>query len=301
MKILITGATGFVGKTLIPNLLNSGFNEVAIVVRSVEKAKNLFGALDLTIIESNKDMRNNIISYGPDIVLHMAALFNTKDDENSATQLIESNITFGTLILEAISKTNCKYFVNIGTFSEFLYGGGVYSPNNFYSASKSAFRSIIKYYQLSSNFKWINIVLYSPYGRNNDSKKVIDYLIDTLNSTKPIDFSLGEQVLDFIHVDDIADFFISLFSQINKIENKYIQFHLGTGIGHSIREVGTIIEKVFDKKINANWGGLPYRKLDPMHAVAPIGKNLEILGWKAKIELENGISILKDDLKRNGK
>jgi len=301
MKILITGGTGFVGKTLIPYLFSKGYNEISLVVREREKAATLFELLPLTIIEVNNDMRENIISYSPDIVLHMAALFNTKDDANNAIQLIESNITFGTLILEAVSKTNCKYFVNVGTFSEFLYGGGEYMPNNLYSASKNAFRSIIKYFQTKTDFKWINVVLYSPYGRKNNSKKVIDYLIETFNSTKPIDFSLGEQVLDFIHVDDIANFFISLFSKINKIEDSYIQFHLGTGIGHSIREVGIIIEKVFERKINANWGGLPYRKLDPMHAVAPIGKNLELLGWKAKIELEEGISKLKDELNRNEK
>jgi len=295
MKILITGATGFVGKTLIPYLYERGITDIAIFVRDKEKALKLFPLIPITIIEIDNNMRENIISYSPDVVLHMAALFNTRDDANTAKEIIDSNITFGTLLLEAVSKTSCQYFINIGTFTEYLYGAGEFYPNNLYSASKTAFRSIVQYYQTVNNFKWINVIVYSPYGRKNDQKKVMDYMLDAMDSPILIDFSKGEQILDFIHVDDIASFFYCLFTQIHVCTDNFTQFHLGTGDGHSIREVSHILEKVFSKKMNANWGGLPYRKFDPMFAVAPIAKNLEIINWKSKIELKEGLLILKDE------
>ena len=297
MKILITGATGFVGKTLIPFLFQKGISDIAIIVRSKKKSSKLFGSLPISIIEIDCYLEENIISFSPSITLHMATLFTTKRDRETASNIIDSNITFGTNILEALSKTNCEYFVNIGTFTEYFQVTGEYKPNNLYSASKTAFRSIVQYYQSISSFKWVNVVIYSPYGRINENKKVIDHMINALDSSNSINFSLGEQILDFIHVDDIADFFYNLLIKIYKCKDDYIQFHLGTGVGHSLRDVAKTIESVFSKKLNAKWGGLPYNEFEPMHAVAPISKNLKILNWKPKLTLEKGLIILKKDLK----
>ena len=58
------------------------------------------------------------------------------------------------------------------------------------------------------------------------------------------------------------------------------------------------MEKVWNNKINANWGGRKYSEQDIMHAVAPIANNISILGWKAKISLEEGVAILKNDIEK---
>lgn len=300
MKILITGATGFVGKTLIPYLFEKGITDICLLVRNEKKANHLFGNLPLKYINTQtNDWRKDIIEFNPDTVLHLATYFNTSGDPENAKKIIESNITFTTLLLEAISHTNCHHFINIGTFSEFLYGDGKYYPNNLYSASKTAVRSIIQFYQTQSDWNWINIIFYSPYGRKNDQKKVIDYMVDALDAQKPIKFSKGEQILDFIHVDDIADFFYTLFSKLKLFTELYTQLHLGTGKGYSLRELGFMIEKVSGKKMNADWGGYPYRPLDIMHAVAPISKNIELLNWKTSINLEEGLRIFLDDIKKD--
>ena len=293
MKVLITGATGFVGKTLIPYLYTRGYREIILLVRDREKCERWFPNISIDIISTQDAWREQIINYNPDLVLHMATCFTSRCGEQDIINIVDSNILFTTLLLEALVNTDCKHFVNIGTFTEFLYGNGQFFPNNLYSASKSAVRPIIQFYQTQSKWKWINVVIYSPYGRKNESKKVIDYMIDAMEASAPVNFTKGEQVLDFIHVDDIADFFYTLFNKIDSISQRYIEFHLGTGKGHSIREVASILEDVFGKKINANWGGIPYRKLDIMHAVAPISLNLDILKWNAKISIIHGISILK--------
>ncbi|MFI3288604.1 MAG: NAD(P)-dependent oxidoreductase [Rikenellaceae bacterium] len=298
MRVLITGATGFVGRTLVPYLYKNGITEIAVLVRSIKKAEYLFGDLPLTVIETADPAiwREAVIDYNADVVLHLAALFNTRCDQQSATDIVNSNILFTTHLLEAVSQTSCSHFVNIGTFTEFLYGSGEYFANNLYSASKTAVRPILKYYQSISSFHWVNVVVYSPYGRKNESKKVIDYMVDALDSPTLVNFSKGEQILDFIHVDDMADFFYTLISKRDRLVYNFTELHLGAGAGHSIREVASEMERVFGKSISANWGGLPYRAFDAMYAVAPIAKSLELLNWRAKLSLREGLEIFKESL-----
>lgn len=142
----------------------------------------------------------------------------------------------------------------------------------------------------------MNVVVYSPYGRKNEQKKVIDFMADALGAKESVKFSGGFQILDFIHVDDMANFFITLLNHQKYIKNSYTQFHLGTGKGQSLREIGNIMEKLTGLKLNADWGAYPYRPYDTMYAVAPIARNLEILSWHSKISIEEGIGIYLNEL-----
>lgn len=301
MKLLITGATGFVGKTLVPYLVQHHVADLCLLIRSQEKVDRLFHDLPLTTISSmDDDWREKIISYNPDVVLHMATLFTGKCDKENAIGVINSNVMLTTLLLEALMHTDCQHFINIGTFSEYLYKEGEFFANNLYSASKTAVRPIIQFYQTQSKWKWENVIVYSPYGRHNEQKKVMDYLYDALDSLEPQKFSEGKQVLDFIHVDDMAVFFANLVSKLGCVQDNYVQLYLGTGEGHSLREVAATMEKVSGKKINALWGGYPYRPFDTMLAVAPIEKNPAWLDWKSAISLEYGIKIYFEDQKHYG-
>lgn len=120
-------------------------------------------------------------------------------------------------------------------------------------------------------------------------------MIDSFSASEPVDFTRGEQILDFIHVDDMADFFYTLLQKLPELKDSYYQFYLGTGKGHSIREVASKMEEIWGKKMNANWGGRAYSEQDIMHAVAPIEQNIRLLGWKSKISLTQGIEILKKE------
>lgn len=124
----------------------------------------------------------------------------------------------------------------------------------------------------------------------------MDYILESMHSPSPVDMTLGEQVLDFTHVDDLCDFYVHLLEHQELWENVNTgeSFHVGTGVGTSIRDLADMIEQVYGSPCNINWGGRPYRERDTMYAVAPIAKNMELLHWNAKITLRDGIIKMKN-------
>lgn len=298
MKILLTGSTGFVGRTVTRRLLSED-HSLCLLVRDIEKMRSLFpdGEYDFISLKE-ADWTEQVTRWNPDVTIHLAAYFTGKSDIESAERLVESNLMFPIKLLCALKDTACKAFINTGTFAEYHLGNGVLKPNSLYAASKTALRPIIDYFHSISGWKWINVIFYTAYGRKNENKKVIDYLADAIGSEKPIGFSDGTQILDFIHVDDMASFYSRLLNRIDDIPDKE-EFHLGTGKGHSIREAGMIMEIVYGEKLNADWGRIPKRPNDHISSVAPIANNIRLLDWKAEISLEEGIAIFRHDLEQS--
>jgi CDP-paratose synthetase len=295
MKLLITGATGYVGQNFIPALIRQFPDiEIMTVNLSVEEAKTLFPYPQCKPVSVQE--LSLIQDFNPHIVYHLATLYTTRNDEEIIHPIIEANIEFGAKLLHHLSGcSNLKLFVNMGSFAEYNQGPHKISNSYLYTVTKSAFRHFVEYYATLSGYKAIHIVPYSIYGGKDTTKKIIDYIRESFDAETPVKMSKGEQILDFIHVKDVVSFFLLILKQLDKFVQFPIgeEFHLGTGRGTSVRALAALMEQVFDKKCNAAWGGIPYRPLDTMYAVAPVAKNLELLNWRAEISLEEGIEMYR--------
>jgi nucleoside-diphosphate-sugar epimerase len=292
MNILITGSTGFVGRHLVPQLIEAGHN-VLELSRRPEFSQELYGDKTKKFDISNYDnesLHAEIKSFGPDILIHLASYLTSADDYQNSKKLINSNIFFLNEILSSLRETGLKLFINTGTFAEYFKGDGVLEPAYLYAATKTASRHIIEYYATAFDFNYINVIPYTIYGGNDTQKKIIDYIYDSLNSENAVDLSPGEQILDFIHVDDVVAFYLSLVNNYQKLQNKTV-FHLGTGIGHNLKQVAQLIEETTASKVKINWGGKPYRKTDVMYAVADISAQNSLFKWTPRITLKEGVEM----------
>ena len=233
MRLLITGATGYFGRHLIPTLL-SCYPDIEIMTlnRDVDKAASLFQQRQCQH-RSTHNLCDSILEFQPEVVFHLATLSTSRCDDDIIKPIIEANVTYGIELLSALSKTNnLKLFVNVGSFAEYRLGVEQIKDAYLYTATKSAFRHFLDFYADSFQFKYLTVVPYTVYGGVDKNKKIIDYIIESINSPVPIKMTKGEQCLDFIHIDDVVNFFVQLlksFSQLETFSNG-ANFYLGTGI-----------------------------------------------------------------------
>ena len=221
--------------------------------------------------------------------MHLASYSSSSDTLSDINKLIKSNIVFTSLLLDALSECNIKLFINTGSFSEYYYNNEILSPTYFYSATKTSARYIIDYFAKKNNFKAVNAILYTVYGKKSNNKKIMEYVIDSLNSNDSIKMSDGKQILDFIHIDDVVNFYTNLiykFNDLNIIEKNYF---VGTGHGTSIRELVQILEEETGKKSNIKWGANKSRLIDTKQAISNIVKTAEDLYWSANIDIRDGV------------
>jgi CDP-paratose synthetase len=127
------------------------------------------------------------------------------------------------------------------------------------------------------------LILYTIYGKGDKTKRALNYILDSLDASEPMTMSPGEQIMDFIHVDDVIGLCLQLLE--NKPYKKIEEIHVGTGRGTTLKQAAQLIASLSHQKANIHFGSIPYRKEEKMVNIAPISQNRF---WKSSVEIETG-------------
>lgn len=288
MKILITGATGYIGSNLIKRLLNTQ-NEIYTIVRPSSKLNfinEIINKIDIFEYDKNiKNLTNYFNEINPDIVIHLASLFISEHKTENIDDLIESNITFGTHILEAMLKSGVKKIINTGTSWQH-YNNEEYNPVCLYASTKEAFEKILEYYVESENFNAITLKLFDTYGPNDKRNKIINLLNKIAKTGETLDMSAGEQYLDLVYIDDVVEAYMKVIELIEKGNIKHKKYFVSSAKQISLKELVNLFEKINNIKLNINWGKRVYRKREVMKLY---DKGDLVPDWKSDISIEKGL------------
>lgn len=283
MNILITGATGFVGRNFSKYAVENFGGKIYAIIRENSDA-SLLDKLGITTIlyDGRVDSLNDFFSKTKiDVIVHLATLYIFDHKPSEVAELIDSNIKFGCNLLEAASNNNCHNFINAGSYIQNYFSEEFY-PSCLYAVTKQSFQNVIDYYSLNRGVKAITLKLYDVYGPNDERKKILNLF----REGKKMKMSPGEQEMRLTYIDDILNAFKiaieSLFSYSNTEGHKV--YYVGSK-AYKLKEVAKIFERVSKIPLDIEWGAFPYRNNQPINSY--IGDTLP--GWKPEIDLESGI------------
>lgn len=266
MKILVTGATGFIGQHVVSNLLDNGQTVIA-TSSNEEKAKKFdwYNEVDYMQCDYHKQSVDYYDYFGkPEAVIHLAwnGLPNYKDSFH-----VERNLPANCNILKNFIDGGVKKVVVVGTCYEYGLQNGCLKetdatmPATQYGLAKDTLRKYIELLVKGTgiSFNWVR--LFYIYGEGQNPNSLLPQLEKAILEGKSFfNMSNGEQLRDYLSVEEVARYLcmITLQDKVNGVVN------CCSGKPISIRRLVEEKIKELDSNIKLNFGYYPYPDYEPM-------------------------------------
>ena len=236
-------------------------------------------------INNAEQLAEILLKVRPHYVFHLASLFLSQHRPDQINELIQSNINFPTVLLEAMRLAGVKSLINTGTSWQH-YENSEYNPVNLYAATKQAFDTIIKYYVEAHQFNVCTLKLFDTYGPNDPRPKLISLLYKCAKEGVGIEMSPGEQIVDLVYIDDVVEAYCVAVEVLEKQVKGHKTYGVTSKRPMTLREIVQIFEEITKMPLNVVWGGRPYREREVMR----LWDTFETLPfWAPKIPFEIGI------------
>jgi UDP-glucose 4-epimerase len=294
MKILVTGGAGFIGSSIVKQLLENNYEVIIIDNLTTGELHNVrpmtsFYPLDIT----SNELEKVFLLERPEIVIHQAAQVSVQQSITSPSLDCHVNIAGTINILNACVKYKVKKLIYSSTAA--VYGAPNYLPidedhpilpMSFYGLSKLTSERYIQLFSQLYNLKYTILRYANVYGPNQnlqgEAGVIALFIKHMLNDRSLTIFGDGNQTRDFVYVKDVA---AANILAIQKGDNQIFNISSNTQI--SITNLIDILSDLHEKEIKRNFE--KPRPGDIINSLLLNQKAKRGLGWSPKFTLESGL------------
>jgi UDP-arabinose 4-epimerase len=304
MTILVTGGAGYIGSHTCKHLAAAGYQPVVLdnLVQGHQWAVK-WGPLVVGDISDLELVRNKVREFGIKAVIHFAAHAYVGESVQNPRKYFHNNVSGTLAFLDALMDSGIDKFI----FSSSCATYGIphqlpikedhpQQPINPYGASKLMIENVLRWYGKAYNLRSVILRYFNAAGADPEGEigedhspetHLIPLVIAAAQGKAPeieifgtdYDTKDGTAVRDYIHVCDLAAAHVKAVSHL-LLGGPEDQVNLGTGRGHTIREVISSVEEVSGRSVPYRQG--PRRAGDPAALVADSTKAETMLGWRPK-------------------
>ena len=288
-NILIIGGTGFLGYHLIKRCLKNNFNVYSFSTHKPIRSKKInrvkYYTGDINKVSSYKFKKIKF-----DTVVNLAGYI----DHSKKRKVFDSHYIGVKKIANFFSQNKTNKFIQIGSSVEY---GFVKSPvkenskinkrslKSIYGLSKFLATDYMQKIYAKNNQKYLIIRPFLIYGPYQNINRLIPFVINQCKLGKSFPCSSGEQVRDFLYIDDFINLLIESIKK-QKIKNGI--YNAGSGKPITVKTVIKLIKSEV-KKGYPLYGKLKMRKDEPSILYANIKKTKKEFKWQPKISIKKGI------------
>jgi nucleoside-diphosphate-sugar epimerase len=294
-KVLITGATGFIGANLTRTFLEKGA-DVSILTREKSNKWRIEDILcnlseycvDLT---DRQELEKAISHIHPEIILH-TAVYGGFPFQKDFKKTFETNLIATINLLETCEKTGFELFINTGSSSEYgikkepIKESDILRPLTHYGISK-ALATLFCRMQSKPGLPVVTLRLFSPYGYYEEPTRLIPSVILSCLKGESPRVSSPNPVRDFIFVEDVVDAYLKVVENKDRVGDEL--FNIGYGVQYSVEEVVNKIIFLTGNRVKPEWGSVSNARVEPQIWQADISKAKDFLKWVPEYSLDKGL------------
>ncbi|HEV3168101.1 MAG TPA: NAD(P)-dependent oxidoreductase [Isosphaeraceae bacterium] len=301
MTVLVTGANGFVGSHVVRRLLASDVN-VAAMVRpgsSLARLEGLDERLEIMRVDlaDADEVRIKISDSKPDACIHLA--WYAEPGKYLDAQENLDSLRYSLNLVETLGRTGCRHMVGVGTCFEYELGpsllteDSVTKPQTLYAAAKLAFSLVAaqRLAQLGIGMAWAR--LFYMYGPYEDERRLVPAAINALAAGREFPCTSGEQVRDYMHIEDVA-------SGICELSRKSLQgtFNVCSGRPVTVATLVQTLGELLGRPDLIRMGAFPNREWDPPFVGGDSLRLRTEAQWSPRYQLSDGLAATVEWWKR---
>ena len=302
--VLVTGGAGYIGSHTCKALAAAGYSPVALdnLVHGHRWAVR-WGPFEQADLADREAIERVLRRHDIGAVIHFAAYAYVGESMSDPGKYFRNNVAHTLNLLEAMRAVGVGRIVFSSTCATYgmpeavpIAEGERQLPVNPYGESKLFIERALYWHGAAHGLRWTALRYFNAAGADPDGEIGEDHDPETHLIPLAIETALGRRrelqvlgtdyptpdgtaVRDYVHVTDLADAHVRALRHLEG-EGPSGALNLGTGRGHSVREVIAMVERVSGRKVNAR--NAPRRAGDPPVLVAAPGRARELLGWEPR-------------------
>lgn len=301
-KVIVTGASGFIGTQLVNELLTRNIKVVALDIRFSEEFLNNANIACIDVKDKNPlDLEDELKKQNIDCFFHLAwAGTSGALRADYAVQLNNAKLACDYVLLA--SKIDCPRFVYASSINEmetyeYLQSDDITPGGGYiYGTGKMAAHLMGETVAKLNNVEFIPVIITNIYGAGEKSARMINTAIRQLVNKEHCSFTEGKQIYDFIYLTDA----IASIVEVAEKGKPFNRYYIGSGNPKPLREFLLEMRDVVDPSAELGLGDLPFNGVSLDYSQFKLKKVEEDTGYKNKISFKEGIQLALDYIKKEG-